>query len=37
MDSIGACGAFRYDPIKREPQFAQNLKASDLTEEDFRL
>jgi hypothetical protein len=37
MDTIGACGAFRYEPTKREPLFAQNLKASGLTEDDFKL
>jgi len=37
MESSGSCGAFRYEPTKREPVFALSLATDDLTEDDFAL
>jgi len=37
MTAIGSCGAFRYEPTKREPYIEPKLKDDKLTEEDFRL
>ena len=37
MSGFGFCGEFRYEPTKREPQPLPNLKASELSEEDFTL
>jgi len=37
MAYYGACGAFRYEPTKREPEVLPVVKASSLPEEDFSL
>ncbi|MCL2248209.1 MAG: hypothetical protein FWC13_02955 [Oscillospiraceae bacterium] len=37
MSSHGKCNSFRYDPTKREPDFAVRLNTSDLDEGDFAL
>ena len=37
MAEDGSCGAFRYEPTKREPEVSPDFMASDLTEEDFSL
>jgi len=37
MSSEGRCNAFRYDPTKREPEYAAALDTSDLRESDFSL
>jgi len=37
MSVFGYCGAFRYEPTKREPEIQLKLKASELTEEDFTV
>lgn len=31
------CRKFRYEPTKREPEFARSLNAASLSEEDFLL
>ena len=37
MASFGFCGAFRYEPTKREPHTLPSLKISEMTEEDFSI
>ena len=37
MAGFGFCGAFRYEPTKREPQALQDFNTSALSEEDFAL
>ena len=37
MKEDGFCGAFRYEPTKREPEISPDLKTSELTEEDFSI
>ena len=37
MSTIGGCNAFRYEPIKREPEFVKNLKAVKITEAEFAV
>lgn len=37
MAAGGRCGAFCYEPTKREPEFARSLKIPDMPELDFSL
>jgi len=37
MSDYGRCSAFRYEPTKREPEFARNLRAPSMTETDFMI
>jgi len=37
MESGGSCGAFRYEPTKREPQFALSLNEDGFSEDDFAI
>jgi len=37
MSASGSCGAFRYEPTKREPQASPSLNPTEFTEEDFRI
>ena len=37
MSVHGKCSSFRYDPTKREPDFAVELNTSNLDESDFAL
>jgi len=37
MAASGKCSLFRYEPTKREPEFAHSLNVIKLSEEDFAL
>ena len=37
MSAVGFCNAFRYEPTKRVPEFAQNVSISRMKEEDFAI
>jgi len=37
MSTEGNCNSFRYEPTKREPEFAQSVKMTELKAEDFSL
>ena len=37
MDGDGFCGAFCYEPTKREPEVSPSIKLEGLKEEDFSL
>jgi len=37
MAGYGFCGSFLYEPTKREPEPAPNMKIVSLPEEDFKL
>jgi len=37
MESLGYCGAFRYEPTKRVPELMPDLKTAGYSESDFSL
>jgi len=37
MSDDGKCGAFRYEPTKRKPEFANSPPASEVTEKDMSI
>ena len=37
MESSASCGAFRYEPTKRDPEALPTLKASNLSEDDLSI
>jgi len=37
MSTEGYCRSFRYEPTKREPEFAHSVAVTKLTAEDFSL
>jgi len=37
MNASGSCGAFRYEPTKRQPQVEPPLYAAGLSEQEFSL
>ena len=37
MSDEGKCGAFRYEPTKRKPEFANSSPAVEIAEEDMSL
>ena len=37
MTEAGRCGAFRYEPTKRKPEYAHNPVPMKIAEEDFRI
>jgi len=37
MSESGSCGAFRYEPTKRDPEISPELKVTGLSEDDFSL
>jgi len=37
MSDYGSCNAFRYEPTKREPEYARNLSAPKMSEADFAI
>ena len=37
MSDEGRCGAFRYEPTKRRPEYAQNVVAAEIAEEDLSI
>lgn len=37
MSDEGKCGAFRYEPTKRRPEYASSPVGSRITESDLRL
>jgi len=37
MSAEGNCESFRYEPTKREPEFARSVKAATVKPEDFSL
>jgi len=37
MSTDGNCDSFRYEPTKREPEFARSIKTTSVKAEDFSL
>ncbi len=37
VSAAGACGKFKYDPLKRDPPVPEALKTEGLSQEDFDL
>lgn len=37
VDKWDKCGAFRYDPLKREPETEDGVLCTDFDESDFRI
>jgi len=37
MSDDGKCGAFRYEPTKRRPEFSKTPVVSAVSEEDFQI
>ena len=37
MSEEGRCGAFRYEPTKRKPEYMRRVVTSKVREEDMRL
>ena len=37
MSDVGKCGAFRYEPTKRIPEYARSQGVAKVREEDMRI
>jgi len=37
MSDDGKCGAFRYEPTKRRPEFAKSIPVKQIAEEEFQI